>query len=147
MRLRAAQAQDDPWSVVRREVTMALCGFMEDFDPDLRRECLSLWLNESAPRRRYLEIVMEWESVLSEYLEPHLAPSATRTLELQLLAASISSALRAALNTAMQTNEDVRALIDRAFNLIESGISSNLLLLAPRAESSGASRRRHSPGG
>jgi hypothetical protein len=85
---------------------------------------------------------MEWESVLSEFLEPHLAPSSSRTLELQLLAASITSALRAALNTAMQTGENVRELIDRAFDLIESGVSANLLTLRASARTRVSSRKR-----
>lgn len=131
--LQAAPPTVNPWQYARAAVTEGVVGFLDNLDPDLRAACIALWFSESAPRRRYLEIVLEWEQVLSAYLEQFLPPSSTRELELHLLASSITSALRATLDTAMSTGQDVRMLVDHAFDLIESGVSANLLNLRASA--------------
>ncbi|MGQ0625673.1 MAG: TetR/AcrR family transcriptional regulator [Sporichthyaceae bacterium] len=127
--LRSAPPIADPWQFARAAVTEGVSGFLDNLEPDLRAECIALWFSQSAPRKRYLEIVLEWEQVLSAYLEPFLPPRPTRELELHLLASSITSALRATLDTAMSTGRDVRMLVNHAFDLIEEGVSANLLTL------------------
>ena len=133
--LQAAPATEDPWQFARAAVTEGVVGFLDNMEPDLRAECIALWFSESAPRKRYLEIVLEWEQVLSAYLEQFLPPSDTRELELHLMASSITSALRATLDTAMSTGQDVRMLVNHAFDLIEAGVSANLLTLRAGAAS------------
>ena len=133
--LQAAPRDADPWQFARAAVTEGVVGFLDNMDPDLRADCIALWFTESAPRKRYLEIVLEWEQVLSAYLEQFLPPSPTRELELHLLASSITSALRATLDTAMSTGQDVRMLVDHAFDLIEAGVGANLLSLRAGAAS------------
>jgi AcrR family transcriptional regulator len=133
--LQAAPRDVDPWQFARAAVTEGVVGFLDNMEPDLRADCIALWFSESAPRKRYLEIVLEWEQVLSAYLERFLPPSDTRELELHLLASSITSALRATLDTAMSTGQDVRMLVDHAFDLIEAGVSANLLTLQAGAGS------------
>ncbi len=133
--LQAAPATEDPWRFARAAVTEGVVGFLDDIEPDLRAECIALWFSESAPRKRYLKIVLEWEQVLSAYLDRFLPASPTRELELHLLASSITSALRATLDTAMSTGQDVRMLVDHAFDLIEAGVSANLLTLRAGAAS------------
>lgn len=127
--LQAAPPNEDPWQFARAAVTDGVVGFLDNMDPDLRADALALWFSESAPRKRYLEIVLEWEQVLSDYLDRFLPSSHTRELELHLMASSITSALRATLDTAMATGQDVRMLVDHAFDLIEAGVSANLLTL------------------
>jgi AcrR family transcriptional regulator len=133
--LQAAPRDVDPWQFARAAVTEGVVGFLDNMEPDLRADCIALWFSESAPRKRYLEIVLEWEQVLSAYLDRFLPPSDTRELELHLLASSITSALRATLDTAMSTGQDVRMLVDHAFDLIEAGVSANLLTLQAGAGS------------
>jgi len=133
--LKTAPPTEDPWQFARAAVTDGVVGFLDNMEPDLRAECIALWFTESAPRKRYLEIVLEWEQVLSAYLEQFLPPSETRELELHLLASSITSALRATLDTAMSTGQDVRMLVNHAFDLIEAGVSANLLTLRAGAAS------------
>jgi AcrR family transcriptional regulator len=133
--LQAAPPTENPWRFARAAVTEGVVGFLDNMEPDLRADCIALWFSESAPRKRYLEIVLEWEQVLSAYLENFLPASPTRELELHLLASSITSALRATLDTAMSTGQDVRMLVDHAFDLIEAGVSANLLTLQAGAAS------------
>jgi AcrR family transcriptional regulator len=116
----------DPWAVAREAVSVGLCGFVDDLEPDVRADCIKLWFSESLPRRRYLEIVLEWETVLSRFFAGRMGVEPARSLECQLLASSVSSALRAALGTAMETGGRVEVLISRAFDLIEAGLSAYL---------------------
>jgi AcrR family transcriptional regulator len=133
--LQSAPLSEDPWRFARVAVTEGVVGFLDNMEPDLRADAISLWFSESAPRKRYLEIVLEWEQVLSDYLDRFLPASETRELELHLLASSITSALRATLDTAMSTGQDVRMLVDHAFDLIEAGVSANLVTLQAGAAS------------
>lgn len=127
--LDAADPSDDPWAVARKAVSVGLCGFLDDLEPDVQLACVRMWFNETLPRRRYLEIVLEWENVLSDFFARRLGVDPMQSLEVQLLASSMSSALRAALGTAMETGSRVDELIDRAFDLIEAGLRSDLLAL------------------
>lgn len=120
--LACADPTEDPWAVAREASVEGLCGFLDDLPPELRSAFIWLWFNEQSPRRRYLEIVLEWETALSGYLARHLGVDAERSLECQLVTMSISSGLRAALNTAMHTGDDVEMLVSRAFELIEAGL-------------------------
>ncbi|MBA3743314.1 hypothetical protein [Sporichthya sp.] len=54
---------------------------------------------------------------------------------MHLLASSITSALRATLDTAMSTGQDPGMLVNHAFDLIEAGVSANLLTLRSGAAS------------
>jgi AcrR family transcriptional regulator len=127
--LESADQREDPWSLAREAVSVGLCGFVEDLEPDLQADCIRLWFTETQPRRRYLEIVLEWERVLNRFFAARLNVDPKLSLECQLLASSISSALRAALGTAMETGQSVHALINRAFDIIEAGLSADLLAL------------------
>ncbi|GAA5161420.1 TetR family transcriptional regulator [Pseudonocardia eucalypti] len=131
--LDAADAGWDPWEVARDAVSVGLRGFLDDLEPDLQARCIRLWFSEAQPRRRYLEIVLEWETVLSRFFGPRLGVDPATSLECQLLASSISSALRAALGTAMATGDPVEALIRRAFEIVETGLSANLFALRQTA--------------
>jgi AcrR family transcriptional regulator len=119
----------DPWEVARDAVSVGLSGFLDDLEPDLQAACVRLWFSEPQPRRRYLEIVLEWETVLSRFFGPRLGVDPETSLECQLLASSVSSALRASLGTAMTTGEPVEELIRRSFDIVESGLSVTLRAL------------------
>lgn len=111
---------DDPWAVARAGAIRGLHGFTESLDPDLKHSFARLWVSGPIPRRRYLEIVMSWEKVLVVHFGRFLGPGSTEGLECQLLASMVTAALRAALNVAVTTGDDVDATADRAFDLVES---------------------------
>jgi AcrR family transcriptional regulator len=127
--LAVAEPSSDPWEIAREAVSVGLCGFLDDLEPDLQAACIRLWFSEAQPRRRYLEIVLEWETVLGRFFGARLGVNPATSLECQLLASSISSALRAALGTAMTTGESVEVLIGRAFAVVETGLAQNLSAL------------------
>lgn len=133
--LGAAQPDEDAWAVARDAVSVGLRGFLDDLDPDLQADCVRLWFSEALPRRRYVEIVLEWEAVLARFFAARLRVDPQLSLECQLLASSVSSALRAALRTAMETGQRVDVLVTHAFEVIESGLGSERLALRrPRPE-------------
>lgn len=131
----AAGVVDDPWAVAREETSARLRGFLEGLDPELKLDFVRLWITEPLPRRRYFEVVMEWEEVLRQFFARHMGVDPTYCLECQLLASAVTSALRSALNTAMSTGEDVDAVVVRAFDLVEAGFHHQI----PSARSRNAS--------
>jgi AcrR family transcriptional regulator len=124
--LDAADPGADAWAVAREAVSVGLSGFLDDLEPDVQAACIRMWFSETLPRRRYLEIVLEWETVLSAFFARRLGVDPATSLEVRLLASSISSVLRAALGTAMETGRQVDELISRAFDLIETGLRTDL---------------------
>jgi|SRR5581483_447556 AcrR family transcriptional regulator len=127
--LRSADSSWDPWEVARDAVSVGLRGFVDDLEPEVKGACVRLWFSEAQPRRRYIEIVLAWETVLGRFFGLRLGVDPSTSLECQLLASSISSALRAALGTAMTTGEPVDVLIRQAFDIVESGLTPSLLAL------------------
>jgi AcrR family transcriptional regulator len=122
----------DVWATARRETSACLCGFLDDLDPQLKLDFVRLWFNEQAPRRRYFEVVMEWEEVVQEFFARELGVEVDPSLECSLLAAAVTSALRSALNTAMSSGEDVRSVVTRSFDMVEAGFHPRRPLARPR---------------
>ena len=126
MALRSADPDSDPWTVARRALTEAARGFLDDIEPDVRSECIGLWFSEPLPRRRYLEIVFEYEAEVAGYLANRMQVDRRDSLECQLVAAAMTSAIRAALNTAVHTGADLEELVGRAFDMVEPGLHSEV---------------------
>jgi AcrR family transcriptional regulator len=57
---------DDPVEFVRQGLAKVALEFSSD---PVHRELVSLWLDEPALRRRYMEIVFSWEDVVARYLK------------------------------------------------------------------------------
>lgn len=128
--LDAVGPDDDAWLAAREAVSAGLRGFLDDLEPDLQAACVRLWFVENAPRRRYLEIVLEWEAVLAAYFAKRAGADPASNLTCRLLASAISSALRAAQATAMTTGTSVDAPLNEAFALLEGGLGGHLPQLA-----------------
>lgn len=109
----------DAWELARDAAVRGLHGFTESLDPELQQGFARLWADGVAARRRYQEIVLEWEDALVAYFGRVLGPASVGGLEPALLASLVTSALRAALNHAVATGEDVDRVAERAFGLVE----------------------------
>jgi AcrR family transcriptional regulator len=120
--LESVAAADDRWTAARQAVTTQLSQFFENFEPDLRTTIMRLWFAEPAPRRRYLEIAYEWEEILKDYFAAGLPDDPTNHLQTQVLASAMVSALRAVLHAAIETGDDIGALADAAFGMLETGL-------------------------
>jgi AcrR family transcriptional regulator len=57
----------DPWQVAERALRTNVQAFISGSDPDLERRCVALWFKEPALQRRYVEIVLAWETTLARY--------------------------------------------------------------------------------
>lgn len=132
--LAAADPADDPWAIAREGAIHGVSGFVRALDPELRASFARLWLSGPVPRRRYLEIVLDWERVLRNHFGRSIGVGSESSLECQLLASLVSSALRAALNTAVSTGADVDDTAERAFDLVESSPLVTELRAAARAQ-------------
>jgi AcrR family transcriptional regulator len=125
--LSGAAATDDPWVVARAAVVTQLGRFFDTFDPDLRVTCMRLWFTEPAPRRRYLEIAYEFEEILKGYFATGLPGDTETHLRVQVLAAAMVSALRAVLHATIESGEELNALADTAFGMLEAGVHAPVL--------------------
>jgi AcrR family transcriptional regulator len=120
--LDSAVSTDDRWSAARRVVTTQLQRFFDNFEPDMRVAIMRLWFNEPVPRRRYLEIAHEWEGILKEYFAAGLPDDPATRFYTQVHASAIVSALRAVLNAAIESGDDIGTLADEAFGMLEKGL-------------------------
>ncbi len=123
---------DDPWVAARAGAIRGLHGFTESLDPDLKASFARLWMSGPIPRRRYQEIVMSWEAVLVVHFARFLGSGSSDGLECRLLASMVTAALRAALNVAVTTGDDVDITAARAFDLVESSLLVHQLRAAAR---------------
>ena len=83
---------------------------------------MRLWLTETALRRRYLDIAYEWEQILKGYFAAGLADNPINHLRTEVHASAMVSALRAVLRAAIETGDDIPALADEAFGMLEAGL-------------------------
>jgi AcrR family transcriptional regulator len=121
-RLDEAGPTKDRWATGRLAVTTQLGQFFENFEPDLRVTIMRLWLTETALRRRYLDIAYEWEQILKGYFAAGLADTPINHLRTEVHASAMVSALRAVLRAAIETGDDIPALADEAFGMLEAGL-------------------------
>jgi AcrR family transcriptional regulator len=119
-------SSDDRWTVAREAVTTQLGQFFENFEPELRVTIMRLWFTEPAPRRRYLEIVYEWEEILKAFFAVGLPDNPKNHLRTQVLASAMASALRAVLHAGIETGGDITNLADAAFGMLEEGLPAAL---------------------
>jgi len=84
-------------------------------------DCVKLWMSEAAPRRRYIEIVLEWEGVISNYLARvwHTTPDA---VECRLTAMALIAAVRVSLERGPRGVGAAHAALLEGFALLDRGI-------------------------
>jgi AcrR family transcriptional regulator len=110
------QAWHDACGHARQHLT----AFVAGCDPEQRALCVRLWFSEAEPRRRYLELMGQWEDALVEHFAA-AAPSTSHQarLERHLRASAITSAARAVLCATADPGEDAYALIESTYDQLE----------------------------
>jgi len=127
LREQLEQALDSPSpvTVMQDLLTEQLANFANFDDESLERECQRLWSSEAAPRRRYLEIVLEWEGVLAAYLaRVRGLPAEDR--ECRLVAMLTIAVIRNALEAGEDGREAARAAAKQGFAILNTGLKSPL---------------------
>jgi AcrR family transcriptional regulator len=120
-RLDTAAPDDPPIAVVQEALIEQIVNFTNFDDPQLEADCARLWVSEPVPRRRYIEIVLEWESVISDYLARcwHASPD---SVECRLTAMALIAAVRVCLERGAEGLDVAQQALQDGFALLESGI-------------------------
>lgn len=124
-KLAAADTSRPPVLVIEQAMAEQLMAFANFDDEAIERECLAIWAAEDGPRRRYMEIVVEWEAVLSEFLAQRwsLPPTDSRC---RLTAMVVITVIRDALEAGAEGKEAAREAIERGYATVNAGLLASL---------------------
>lgn len=123
--LAAADRSQSPVLVIEQAMAEQLMNFANFDDEAIERECLAIWATEASPRRRYMEIVVEWESVLADYLAERWSLPATDS-RCRLTAMVVITVIRDALEAGAAGKEAARAAIERGYATVNAGLLASL---------------------
>lgn len=114
-----------PVTVIQHLLTEQLASFANFDDEAIERECLRLWSSEPGPRRRYMEIVLEWESVIAEYFAAawDLPPDHVRC---RLTAMLCIAVIRDALEAGAEGRAAARLAAETGFAIVNAGLNAAL---------------------
>jgi AcrR family transcriptional regulator len=120
-RLDAAGEDEPPIALIKETLTEQIDNFTIFDDPQLEAVCAQLWMSEPAPRRRYIEIVLEWENVISAYLARAWGAAAD-PVHCRLVAMALIAAVRVCLERGADGLAVAHAALQDGFALLERGI-------------------------
>jgi AcrR family transcriptional regulator len=110
-----------PIAVLKEALTEQVVNHTLFDDPELEAACTRLWVAEPALRRRYIEIILEWEGVISEYLARCLGMPAD-SVECRLTAMALIAAVRVCLEQGASGLDAARRALAEGFAMLERGI-------------------------
>lgn len=112
----------DPWESAREAFTRHTLQELP-LAPALAAECVALWFSVPALQRRYAEVALNSELLLAEFFAERWGADPDTCIEAQVVSAAILSVARATLKARLCDDHNVVELLDRGFNLIESGFA------------------------
>jgi len=133
--LAAADTSVSPVVVIEQAMAEQLLSFANFDDESLERDCLEIWAIEPGPRRRYMEIVVEWEAVLAEFLAGRWSIPASDS-RCRLTAMVVIAVIRDALEAGAGGKEAARRAIEEGYATVNAG------LLAPASNPGRRERQR-----
>ena len=120
-RLDAAGDGEPPVALIKETLTEQIDSFTIFDDPSLEAACAELWVSEPAPRRRYIEIVLEWENVISAYLA-RVWRTQPNAVECRLTAMALIAAVRVCLERGADGVEVAHQALEHGFAMLDAGI-------------------------
>ncbi len=96
--------------------------------PELATEVVALWFSVPALQRRYAESVLQAERLLTDIFAERMGQDPDTCIEAQVIAVAIIGVARAALMARLSESHSVVEVLDRGFDLIESGTRGSSLL-------------------
>lgn len=122
LRERLDDAGDEPpVAVIKQALIEQIDSFTNFEDPQLEADCARLWVTEPGPRRRYIEIVLEWETVIAEYLARAWRTDAA-AVECRLTAMALIAAVRVCLERGADGLAVAEEALEQGFALLERGV-------------------------
>jgi AcrR family transcriptional regulator len=123
--LAAADTSRSPVLVIEQAMAEQLMNFANFDDENIERECVEIWATEQGPRRRYMEIVVEWESVLAEFLAERWSIPVTDS-RCRLTAMVVITVIRDALEAGAGGKEAAREAIEGGYATVNAGLLASL---------------------
>jgi AcrR family transcriptional regulator len=120
--LAAARGQGRALDAVQRTLVDQIVGFTNFDDAQLEADCAELWFSEPGPRRRYVEIVLEWEHVISEFLGTEWGLPAD-SVRCRVTAMAVIAAVRVSLERGAGGVDAARAALWEGFRLLDDGLN------------------------
>ncbi len=124
-KLAAADRSRHPVLVIEQAMAEQLMSFANFEDEHIERECLRIWATEPGPRRRYMEIVVEWEGVLAEFLAERWSIPVTDS-RCRLTAMVVITVIRDALEAGAAGKDAAREAIERGYAVVNTGLLASL---------------------
>lgn len=122
---RATLAAADPdrpaLEIVSDALTEAVLFVSIFDDPALEADIAAIWQSEAAPRRRYMEIVLEWEGAVAEFLGKRWGKDPA-CLECRLASQAMIAVIRVAIDQGPRGREHARAVARQGFALLSTGL-------------------------
>jgi AcrR family transcriptional regulator len=118
--LAAFERSKTPYLTLRRFSTAETAKFVDNMT-DLHVDCVRLWFEVPALRRRYAELMIDAERLYAEYLADATG-AASDDVECQVTAAAIIGVTRVAYNRITRNDPAaVKAAVERGFAVLERG--------------------------
>lgn len=117
---------DTPISTAKQILRRTVLNWTVFDDPRLEAECARLWREEAAPRRRYIEVILEWEDVIAAFFgqQWNLCADSVRC---RLTAMSLIAAARVSLSQEVHGRNAAAQSLDDSLRLLHDGINDNHL--------------------
>jgi AcrR family transcriptional regulator len=120
-RLDNAGRDEPPIEVVKDALIEQIVNFTNFDDPQLEADCARFWVTEPGPRRRYIEIVLEWETVISAYLARAWG-SKPDSVRCRLTSMALIAAVRVCLERGATGLVAARRSLEQGFAMLDHGI-------------------------
>jgi AcrR family transcriptional regulator len=108
----------DPIGVVRN----ALIDFIVSFLASGNDVAIDLFHREPALQRRYMELAVEWEQAIAEYLESHPTHPADGRIEAEIEAIALVGVARAIVRARVTRPTEVIVALNHGFDLVADGL-------------------------
>jgi AcrR family transcriptional regulator len=120
-RLESAGGDEPPIELIKETLIEQIDNFTIFDDAKLEADCARLWVSEPGPRRRYIEIVLEWENVISAYLA-RVWRTKPDAVECRLVAMALIAAVRVCLERGAGGVDAAHDALREGFALLDRGI-------------------------
>jgi AcrR family transcriptional regulator len=117
-----ARGTGRPLDALESALIDQIASFTNFDDGQLEADCAELWFSEPGPRRRYVEIVLEWEHVISEFLAAEWGLEFDN-VKVRVTALAVIAAVRVSLERGAGGVEAAKAALLEGFGLLDAGLS------------------------
>lgn len=121
-----ASPNADPWHVAEQALRTNVLAFDIMVDQTLEAACVALWFKEPPLQRRYIEIVLEWETTLSHYFARARGVCHENDIVGKTMASALIGVGRAATQMQLSDLDAVDDAIERGYAALRQGFQQRV---------------------